>query len=137
MSISEPTPILVTSDDDQIETAIYIRAEKSPETPPASRSADSSPVANFVELGNEVSAGHGLTADDDACCRRISGTGVVDCTACLEEEWASIQESLNPQETRVATQVLAVVRDAKEQGVTKTHAQVCCYIWFTILLRDG
>jgi hypothetical protein len=129
MSISEGLHQCWFLDDDQIETTIYIRSEKLLETLPASRSADSSPVATFAGLGNEVSAGHGLTVDDDvACCRQLSGTGVVDCTACLEEEWASIQESLDPQEVRVATQVLAVVRDAKEQGVTKSHAQVRCYI---------
>jgi hypothetical protein len=133
--VSVPTPESASQrrsvlDDDQIETAIHVRIERSSDMPPAARSADSSPVTSFIELGNEVSPGHGLAVDGGvACCRRTSGNGSVDCPACLEEEWTSLKESLHPHEMEIATQVLTVVRDAEEQGVTKSHLRVCCNGW--------
>lgn len=109
------------ADDDQIETVIHIRTERSSETPLATRSVDSSPVTPFVELANEVSPEHGSTDGSVACCRRMSGNASVDCATCLGEEWTSIKESLHPQEIEVATQILTMVQDAKEHGVTKSR----------------
>ena len=123
-----PLNELDLSDDDQIETAIHIRTIRSSETPPTTRSVDSSPVTPFVDLGNEVSLGHGSTVDGGvACCRRTCSNGTVDCATCLEEEWAMIKESLHRPDIGVATQLLAMVRDAKGQGVTKDHLQVCLH----------
>lgn len=81
-----------------------------------------------MELGNELSPGHGAPVDGSvACCRRTSGnTRAIDCPTCLEEEWASIKESLLPQEMEIAIHILTVVRGAEEQGVRKSHLEVCC-----------
>lgn len=116
------------SDDDQIETAIHVRTIRCSETPSTARSVNSSPITPFVDLRNEVSLGHGSTVDGGvACCRRTCSNGVVDCATCLEEEWATIKESLHLHEIGVATQLLAMLRDAKGQGVTKDHLRVCLH----------
>lgn len=58
-----------------------------------------------------------------ACCRRVSPDGLVDCANCLEGGWALISDSLTHQERALATEVLAIVREAGEQGIMKSDLQ--------------
>lgn len=69
--------------------------------------------------------GHGGSLDGgEGCCRRLSGTDIIDCTACLEEEWVSFNDSLTPEERDCARKVLGVVRNGGEHGVGKAQLQV-------------
>ena len=78
-----------------------------------------------IELQKEAPAGHGQNADGSvACCRRLSVTILVDCVTCLEEEWASLSDSLDRQEKELAMHALAIVQEAGEQGITKGHLRV-------------
>jgi hypothetical protein len=117
------------TDDDQIETAIHIRIGGASITPPHTQSPDSSPVIPSVELGNELPPGHGQSMDGGvACCRQLYGNGLADCVGCLEYEWTSFNDSLDDQERSVAMQVLTVVREAGQRGVTKCDLQVCSHM---------
>ena len=93
-------------------------------------SAQSSPdPVSSLELPasapNGYVLGHGGSLDgSEGCCRRLSGTDIIDCTACLEEEWVSFNDSLTPEERDCARKVLAVVRNGGEHGVGKAQLRV-------------
>lgn len=87
---------------------------------------ESSPIIPSLELVNDLPSGHGISLDGDvACCKVLSGARVSDCVVCLETVWASFNDSLDEQERAVASQVLTIVRQSEERGVTKRYLQVC------------
>lgn len=78
-----------------------------------------------ASVSNDYVPGHGGSLDgSEGCCRRLSGTDIIDCTACLEEEWVSFNDSLTPEERDCARKVLAVVRNGGEHGVSKVQLRV-------------
>lgn len=84
-----------------------------------------------VGVQNGYVPGHGVSLDGgEGCCRRLSGTDIIDCTACLEEEWVSFNDSLTPEERDCARKILTIVRSGGEHGVGKAQLRVrsvlCC-----------
>ncbi|KAJ7169467.1 hypothetical protein C8R46DRAFT_1088869 [Mycena filopes] len=67
------------ADDDHIETSILVR---------------------FHDINVETVAEHGLTEDGStACCKRVNEDSLVDCAACLEEEWGTLYASIGMTES--------------------------------------
>jgi hypothetical protein len=69
--------------------------------------------------------GHGLTEEGVvACCRRSSSLGLVDCSACLREAWITLHDALDSNSGGTARELLAVLRQSKEQGTKKSDIMV-------------
>ena len=107
-------------DDDDIETTIFVRLSSHPERVlPEVYSPPPSPVV-------ERDDNHGTTADGNAaCCKRDVIGGVFDCTLCIEEHWAIVASSLDPEELEIAQLILSLVDDAGADGVEKVTLSVC------------
>lgn len=111
------------SDDDDIETNISLWYHLNEEgTSGRSESSRSSPEP--LEL--TADGGHGFNKSGaDACCRRKSDQGLVDCGACLDEAWNVLWASLDAHSRDVAERILRVTAQAKEHGLKKTDVIVC------------
>jgi len=110
-------------DDDQIETAIYVRfRDLSVRQSPGTISSPSPGPSPMEMDGGPFISGHDTTDDGSpACCKRSCDEGLVDCSACLKDEWGNFSGSLGPEELEVAQSVMTVVAQGKEKGVTKDH----------------
>ncbi|GLB36492.1 putative B-block binding subunit of TFIIIC [Lyophyllum shimeji] len=113
------------ADDDQIETAVYVRTvAPTIATPqPPIQSLEPSPVLAPVDLpAGGLNPAHGIAVDGSiASCRRLTNTGLADCMVCLEDEWVSFNDSITQEERELAMHVLTLVRQGAEHGVTKSH----------------
>jgi len=105
------------ADDDQIETAIFVQFHdlSTPGLP--------APMGEFssalIQIEGESTLGHGQSVDDGpACCRRDCD-GLVDCHACLEDEYSNFTTNLNKDERELALRILTNVRAAESKGVAK------------------
>ena len=68
---------------------------------------------------------HGFTINClAACCRQSSAKGRVDCSACLEEAWTALCNSLDKNERAVAENILTLVRQGEEGGISKADLTV-------------
>ncbi|KAG5651227.1 hypothetical protein H0H81_009422 [Sphagnurus paluster] len=113
------------ADDDQIETAVYVRTVLTSTPQPLIQSPELSPVPIAVDLPVDFNPAHGQSVDGGvASCRKLTNIGLADCMVCLEDEWTAFNDSLAPEERELAMHVLTVVRLGAEQGVTKAHLRV-------------
>jgi oxalate---CoA ligase len=62
--------------------------------------------------------------DEPACCRRES-TGVIDCQACLDHEYAAFMLSLDRREVEVMSSLIKAIIDAGSPGIPKDKLLVC------------
>ncbi len=82
--------------------------------------------ATEIDATVVADAEHGRTVNHlAACCRQTCDNGVIDCSACLNEHWASLSASLLPEEMSLAELVLWIVGQAGSQGATKQTLVVC------------
>ncbi|KAJ7596727.1 hypothetical protein C8J56DRAFT_295687 [Mycena floridula] len=103
------------ADDDNIETAIFVRFQNLENARPMSE-----PVPMEVDTPRPVSlTGHGRTVDSTpACCKKVVD-GVTDCSACLDEQWSATCSEMTAEDMTIAQQVLWLVGQAREKGATK------------------
>ncbi|KAG7450180.1 uncharacterized protein BT62DRAFT_495486 [Guyanagaster necrorhizus] len=112
------------ADDDQIETSLHVQfrdmslQSSSSQATPVIQSMDiDCLVSNELHTSNAV---HGQAVDGSAaCCRRVTDNGVVDCTGCLDEQWASVGPTFSAKEMAIAHSVLSIVGQAGSQGSSK------------------
>lgn len=72
-----------------------------------------------MEVDSVTPPNHGKSIDGGtACCRRV-GKGVVDCTACLDEEWNVMGPTLDIEEMRLSQLMLFLIGQAGDGGVSK------------------
>ncbi|KAJ7275459.1 hypothetical protein B0H12DRAFT_1087414 [Mycena haematopus] len=104
------------ADDDHIETAIFVRFHdiSIPETPVPALALALSPMD--VETVTE----HGRTEDGSpACCKRVNEDSLIDCAACLEEEWGALYASLGSKDRDQFQLILDTVMASGAKGITK------------------
>ncbi|KAJ7462797.1 hypothetical protein B0H11DRAFT_2054384 [Mycena galericulata] len=104
------------ADDDDIETAIFVRFHdiSIPQTP------NPVPARALPPMEVETVAAHGTTDEGTpACCRRVNEDSLIDCPACLEEEWAALCASIDPDERDKMQLILDAVSASGAKGITK------------------
>jgi oxalate---CoA ligase len=93
-------------------------------TVPQPSTSGSSPDLPCLELDSESPLDHGKTVNGDhACCKAVS-PGLVDCIACLEDESSSFVANLTEDDKELTLHILATVRLAGSNGVTKDQLLV-------------
>ncbi|KAK2461682.1 hypothetical protein APHAL10511_006145 [Amanita phalloides] len=103
------------ADDDQIETTILVKFD-----PPGDDEPLSPP--GTAEVPNDSPSSHPSTVDGvRRCCKGQTVNGLVDCEACLEDEWTSIYSSFDEEEKGVAQRILDIVREAGAKGISKSR----------------
>ncbi|SJL05812.1 uncharacterized protein ARMOST_09148 [Armillaria ostoyae] len=112
------------ADDDQIETILHVQFRNM-----SLRSSSSQAMPIVQSMDNDCSESTGLPTSDAvhgqavdgsaACCRRVTDNGVVDCTGCLDEQWASVSLTFSAEEMIVAHAVLSIVGQAGGQGSSR------------------
>jgi len=116
------------ADDDDIETSIQIRIRDLSWMDMWSGGSDMSPHPRVGTPRPEDSqaATHGMTATNEpACCRRDS-TGVVDCQACLDQEYGAFVSSIDQREREAMSILIKALNDAGSSGIPKD--QLLSYI---------
>jgi len=115
---------IVYADDDQIETTIHVRFHDVSSTIPQPPSRGSSLGLVYEGLNSEPQLEHGKTANGDhACCRAVT-SGLVDCTACLEDESSRLVAGLAVNEKESVLRILATVQLTGSNGITKDQLLV-------------
>ncbi|KAJ7225932.1 hypothetical protein GGX14DRAFT_548620 [Mycena pura] len=105
------------ADDDHIETAIFIQFHdiiSIPHTP--------SPIQTpgLASMNVETVAEHGTTEDGSpACCKRVNDDSLIDCPACIEEEWGALYASLGCKDRDTFQLILDTVTECGAKGITK------------------
>ncbi|KAJ6519412.1 hypothetical protein C8R45DRAFT_1066116 [Mycena sanguinolenta] len=105
------------ADDDDIETAIFVRFHdiSIPHTP----SPAPAPPLSLMDV--ETVAEHGTTeSGSSACCKRVNENSLIDCAACLEEEWGALYASLGSKDRDQFQLILDTVMGSGAKGITKT-----------------
>jgi transcription factor C subunit 3 len=107
---------LTIVDDDHIETVIrvqyHLESQDAEETSLTTETTESTP---------STTDGHGFNEKGViACCRRSSGIGLVDCSACLDEAWNRLRDVLDSNSCDTAKGILTVLRQSKGQGTKKS-----------------
>jgi len=106
-------------DDDQIETAIFVKFDLPTIDGPMS------PDDSLVEAPLEPSNPHPSVTDGiQRCCRGRVANGLVDCETCLQGECISIFETIEEKEKEVTRQIIEIVRQAGAEGVPKSQLRV-------------
>ena len=78
------------------------------------------PLPASGSYDQEESEIHGTTiTGGDASCRRMLPSGIVDCVNCLNNAWATFRATLTDQEQEIAHQVLCMIRQSGERGISK------------------
>jgi oxalate---CoA ligase len=114
------------ADDDNIETAIQVRVSNRYLSKPVP-TLEASPLQEPVDFDEDRADNtkHGSLIDGaPACCRREMIGGVVDCRACLDEQWNSVNASLVEEEQRKAEHLLSSVGQAGHAGLKKDALMV-------------
>ncbi|KAJ7102344.1 hypothetical protein B0H15DRAFT_814236 [Mycena belliarum] len=109
------------ADDDDIETAIFVRFHDIviPQTPIPALPVDLAPM----EV--ETVAVHGTTVDGSpACCKRWNEDSLIDCAACIEQEWCALAGSLERHERENMQLILDTVGKSGATGITKKELRV-------------
>jgi hypothetical protein len=104
------------ADDDDIETAILVRFHdiSIPQTPNLGSAVALPPM----EV--ETVAEHGTTEDGlPACCKRVNEGSLIDCAACLEEEWGALYASIGSKDRDQLQLILDTVTGSGAKGITK------------------
>ncbi|KAJ7593112.1 hypothetical protein C8J56DRAFT_1013301 [Mycena floridula] len=101
------------ADDDHIETSISVQFEDL-RLQPAIATVSPPPM----DL-DELTANHGMTVDETpACCRKVVD-GVIDCSACLDEQWGLTCAEFTEETITIAQRLLWLVGQSREKGVSK------------------
>ncbi|KAJ7785880.1 hypothetical protein B0H16DRAFT_1488336 [Mycena metata] len=103
------------ADDDHIETSILVRFHdiSIPQTPTPA------PTVALPPMEVETVAEHGLTEDGSpACCKRVNEDSLIDCAACLEEEWGALYASIGSKDRDQFQLILDTVTESGAQGIT-------------------
>jgi oxalate---CoA ligase len=114
------------ADDDNIETAIQVRVSNR-DLYKSESALEGSPLQepmDFDEDRADCSKHGSLTDGAPACCRREVIGGVVDCRACLDEQWNSINATLAGEEQSKAEYLLSSVGRAGHAGLKKEALMV-------------
>jgi hypothetical protein len=67
-----------------------------------------------------------------ACCRRSSSIGLVDCSACLDESWDAICDTLDSKSCDVARELFTVLAQSEGQGIKKSDIIVRLFMFVLI-----
>jgi hypothetical protein len=68
----------------------------------------------------ETVAEHGTTEDGSAaCCKRVNQDSLIDCAACLEEEWGALYGSIGGKDRDQFQLILDAVTGSGAKGITK------------------
>ncbi|KAH8835939.1 hypothetical protein DL96DRAFT_1576137 [Flagelloscypha sp. PMI_526] len=114
-------------DDDGIETALAVRISSS--TILAASENEPSPESNHVPDSmdeTEDAATHGFTDDGHpASCAQVTDDSVITCAACLNREWQEASRELSEPTKVVCRKVLEVIRQAGDEGISKTSLSAC------------
>ncbi|KAF8912964.1 hypothetical protein CPB84DRAFT_1670756 [Gymnopilus junonius] len=115
------------ADDDQIETGISVRYRLNAD--------DREWLANEAQTVTDllqdqmqspelsIGEGHALNIrNDPACCRKMTGQGLVDCVHCLDDDWLALRNSMDVCIEEVANWVIDIVRRGEESGSKKSEA---------------
>ncbi|KAF7320177.1 B-block-TFIIIC domain-containing protein [Mycena kentingensis (nom. inval.)] len=101
------------ADDDHIETALFIRFHDlaPPQTP--------SPIqTQSLTIPVDTVAEHGTTVDNaPACCKLVAEDSLIDCPACLEEDWGALYASLDAKDRDTTQLVLDAVMASGQAGI--------------------
>jgi hypothetical protein len=115
-------------DDDGIETALAVRISSS--TILAASENEPSPDSNHVPDSmdeTEDAATHGFTDDGHpGSCAQVTDDSVITCAACLNREWQEASRELSEPTKVVCQKVLEVIRQAGDEGISKTSLSVSC-----------
>jgi hypothetical protein len=109
------------ADDDHIETAIFVRFHdiSIPQTP------SPAPFAALAPMDVETVSVHGTTADcSSACCKQLNEDSLIDCAACLEQEWSALSGSVGLDERNQLQLILDTVTASGATGITKKELLV-------------
>ncbi|KAJ7770882.1 hypothetical protein DFH07DRAFT_805534 [Mycena maculata] len=109
------------ADDDHIETAIFVRFHdvSIPQTP------NPIPAPALPTMEVETITSHGTTEDGSpACCKRENEDSLIDCPACLEEEWGAFYASTDHEERDKFQLILDTVSASGAKGITKHDLMV-------------
>lgn len=104
------------SDDDQIETAIFVKFDIPAVNGPLS------PAGSYTETPFEPPHPHPSILE--RCCKGQVANGLVDCETCLRDECASIFGTLNDEEKEIARQIVDITRQAGDEGIPKSQLRV-------------
>ncbi|KAH9486640.1 Transcription factor tau subunit sfc3 [Psilocybe cubensis] len=117
------------ADDDQIETALAVRYRLDARASQDISSDDPQITATSADSMNEclepsveahTDSGHGLSVENiPACCRRLTGQGLIDCAMCLGDAWSIFRISLSQDDQETADWVLDIVSQRRESGIKK------------------
>ncbi|KAI9068032.1 hypothetical protein FKP32DRAFT_1588061 [Trametes sanguinea] len=115
------------ADDDDIETDIRVRyldlARPVLEPPVPELPTTASDTQEELSIDPSLRTDHGKKADGEpAFCRRTS-EGLIDCPACLQEAESVCLQELSQEERTVAAKLLALLRDAGPNGLSKQQLQ--------------
>lgn len=121
--------ITMPADDDQIETALAVRYRLDAQGSQDISSDDPQITATPAESMNEyidspvqthTDSGHGRSIENTpACCRRITGQGLIDCAMCLSDAWPIFRGSLAHDDQETADWILDIVSQRRESGIKK------------------
>ncbi|KAJ7042665.1 hypothetical protein C8F04DRAFT_1390618 [Mycena alexandri] len=103
------------TDDDHIETSILVRFHdiSIPQTPTPA------PTVALPPMEVETVAEHGMTEDGSpACCKRVNEDSLIDCAACLEEEWGTLYASIGSKDRDQFQLILDTVTESGAKGIT-------------------
>ncbi|KAJ7456579.1 hypothetical protein FB451DRAFT_1048140 [Mycena latifolia] len=109
------------ADDDDIETAIFVRFHDIaiPQTP------STAPTMALAPMEVETVSAHGTTADGfPACCKRVNEDSLIDCPACIEQEWCALGGSVGSDERDKLQLILDTVTKSGVTGITKKELLV-------------
>ncbi|KAF8203137.1 hypothetical protein BJ912DRAFT_1018924 [Pholiota molesta] len=121
------------TDDDQIETAIFVQYRVDVEsrdisldqTPQDFQIADTSEVE--AEESFDMNIRHQHMEGGPACCRKVTPQGLVDCIVCLNDAWTALWGSLDPENRSRAEWIKNAVQQAGQTGIKKSDILVCTH----------
>jgi len=121
-------------DDDDIECRVQVYVPSSDEaTEPAAEKADGSEGIQEVITAlqhHPTVHGHGIHGNAAAC--RLHTSGVIDCTACLDAQFALIAPTLSSDEAEIIHRVLSLVGRLGPDGASKDQliVSLCKLLYF-------
>lgn len=115
------------TDDDHIETAVFVRMKEATGVPTAT-AADVTMHDDDADAPAGAQTGpHGTNADGKAASCALSTSGPVDCAACLESALVDLRASLEPDDAVVLDSLVQQLDDAGPPGLTRKQL-VCATI---------
>jgi len=107
-------------DDDDIECHVQVYVPTFDETEPAAEKVDGREGMQDVITAlqhHPTAHGHGIHGNTAAC--QLRTAGIIDCTACLDAQFALIAPTLSPDEAEIIHRVLSLVGRLGPDGASK------------------